>query len=207
VSNSHAKLLIGILGGVGSGKSTVASLLAEKGCALIDADKIARTLLEEQKFKDKVIAAFGSSAVDSAGNISREKLGDVVFANQDKLKILNDILHPPVLRRILLLIEEYNKKSSVAAIVLDMPLLVEIGWEKHCDRLIFVRCDRQKRLKRAQRRHFLDEKRFNLRENSQISLDIKVSIADNVINNNVGLAELSEQITEIFSNIVKRNPG
>jgi dephospho-CoA kinase len=88
--------------------------------------------------------------------------------------------------------------------VLDMPLLVEVGWDKRCDRLIFVDCDRKKRLKRAKKMGLFDENQLKVRENFQISLDKKVSIADNIIDNNSGFSALARQVADIFSYIFNR---
>ena len=192
------KPIIGILGGIGSGKSTVAAEFAKLGCKTIDADKIAHELLDAPAVKGKIVDSFGQAILDSAGKIDHKKLADIVFTNGDKLSLLNSIAHPPILARAEQLIEQYNHQPEVAAIVLDMPLLVEVGWAKRCDKLIFVDCKRQLRVNRAKKMGVFDEKQFKIKENFQISLDNKVNITDNVINNNSGFSALVRQVADIF---------
>jgi len=196
------KPIIGILGGPASGKSSVAAELAKLGCGLIDADKIAHELLDGQNVKEEVINSFGRAVLDHTGKINRRKLADIVFADGDKLSTLNRIVHPLVLARAERLIEQYNRQQHVRAIVLDMPLLVEIGWDKRCDRLIFVDCKPQIRLKRAKKMGVLGENQLKIRENFQISLDKKVAMADNTVDNNSGFSALAKQAANIFSYIV-----
>ena len=193
------KPIIGILGGICSGKSTVAAEFAKLGCAVIDADRIAHELLDKAGIKDKIAAAFGKAVLDSAGKIDHRRLADIVFSDADKLSTLNSIVHPPVLARTEALIRQYSRQPAVLAIVLDMPLLAEVGWEKRCDRLIFIECSRQLRLERAKNLGIFNENQFHARENFQISLDSKAAIADNTIDNNSGFSALVGQVTEIFS--------
>jgi len=202
VNNPRKKPVIGIVGGICSGKSTVAAELARLGCEIIDADKIAHKLLDEPAVKDKIVSCFGQALLDSAGKIDHKKLADIAFTDGDKLFILSSIVHPLVLERAEQLIKRYNRQIRVKAIVLDMPLLVEVGWAKRCDRLIFVDCRQQLRVDRAKKLGFFDENQFKIRENFQISLDKKVSIADNVIDNNSDFSGLAKQVADIFSCIV-----
>ncbi|MBA7636728.1 Dephospho-CoA kinase [subsurface metagenome] len=202
MDNPVRKPIIGILGGVASGKSSVAAELAKLGCGLIDADKIAHELLDGQNVKEEVINSFGRAVLDHTGKINRRKLADIVFADGDKLSTLNRIVHPLVLARAERLIEQYNRQQQVRAIVLDMPLLVEVGWDKRCDRLIFVDCKPQIRLKRAKKMGLFDKNQLKIRENFQISLDKKAAIADNAVDNNSGFSALAKQVADIFSYIV-----
>ncbi len=202
VGRTGKKPIIGILGGVGSGKSTVAAEFAKLGCKTIDADKIAHELLERKAVKERIISVFGEDILGPAGKIDHKKLADIVFADADKLSSLNDIVHRLVLARAEQLINQYNRQNQVKAIVLDIPLLVEVSWEKRCDKLIFVDCKRQIRLRRAKQRGFFDENQIKIRENFQISLDNKASITDNIIDNNSGFSALARQVVEIFSHIV-----
>ena len=202
VDNPKKKPIIGILGSFGSGKSTVAAEFAKLGCKVIDADKIAHEVLEKKAVRGRIVASFGQAILDSAGKIDRKELADIVFADPDKLSLLDGIIHPLVLRRAEELIKQYSRQNQVKAIVLDMPLLVEVGWAKRCDRLIFVDCERQSRIDRAKKVGICDENQLKIRENFQISLDKKAGIADNIVNNNSGFSALAEQVANIFSHIV-----
>jgi len=199
VGKAGKKPIIGIMGGICSGKSTAAAEFAKLGCKVIDADKIAHNLLDKEDIKDKIVGIFGEDVLDSVGKIDKKKLADIVFADTDKLSSLNEIIHPFVLERAEELIKQYNRDNQVKAIVLDMPLLAEVGWDKRCDNLIFVDCERPLRIKRAKKKGIFDENQLKIRENFQISLDKKVSIADNSIDNNSGFSALAKQVTEIFS--------
>lgn len=202
MGNTGKKPIIGIVGGVCSGKSTVAAEFAKLGCKVIDADKIAHKLLDKKNVKDKIVVTFGQGILDSTGKVNRKKLADIVFADSDKLSLLNKILHPLVLKRTDELIEQYNRQSQVKAIVLDMPLLVEVGWDKRCDKLIFIECGWQKRVERAKKIGLFDENQLKIRENFQISLDNKAALADNIIDNNSDLSALAKQVAGIFSNMM-----
>jgi len=204
VSTAGKKPIIGILGGICSGKSTVAAEFAKLGCKVIDADKMAHELLDRKDIRERVVGLFGETVTGRGGNIDNKKLAGVVFADEEKLSSLNKIIHPFVLERAEKLIEKYNGQSHVKAIVLDMPLLAEVGWEKRCDKLIFVDCKRELRFKRAKKMGIFDENQLKIRENFQISLDKKVAITDNTIDNNSGFSALAKQIAEIFSCISEK---
>jgi dephospho-CoA kinase len=218
VSKPKKKPIIGILGGVGSGKSTVAAEFGKLGCAVIDADKIAHELLDEPIVRKKAVACFGKAILNSAGKISRRKLARIVFTDGEPaalcgrgkpaalrgrggLAALNRIIHPLVFKEVRELIKKAKGQKRVKAIVLDMPLLVEVGWAKRCDKLIFVECKQRIRAKRTKKMGIFDKNMLKIRENFQISLDNKKSIADNIIDNNSGFPALAGQVTGIFSGI------
>jgi dephospho-CoA kinase len=200
---SRKKPVIGILGGIASGKSTVAAEFARLGCAVIDADKIAHQLLSERQINKEIIELFGNKVLDGSGDIDRHKLAAVVFSDAERLARLNELIHPPTLAEADRLIEHYNSQPDVKAIVLDMPLLAEVGWEKRCDRLIFVDCKEQKRLERAKKIGIFDENELKIRENFQISLYKKVKLCDNTIDNNSGFSALARQAKEIFTKVIE----
>jgi len=218
VSTLGKKPVIGILGGMCSGKSTVAGEFAKLGCAVIDADEIAHQLLDEKTIRAKIVRVFGKGVLEEGGRISREKLANRVFGDPDstgspqaaRMAKLTGIIHPLVLSRIEQLIAGYMQEPwfdsahhrAVKAIVLDMPLLAEVGWDKRCDRIIFVDCKAPIRLKRAQKTGFFDADELKVRENLQISLDKKKRIADNTVDNNSDLSGLSKQIACLFSSIM-----
>jgi dephospho-CoA kinase len=201
VDNAKRKPIIGIVGGVGSGKSTVAGEFAKLGCSVIDADKIAHELLNKLAVKEEIVGVFGA-VLDSTGKIDRKKLADIVFADAQKLSSLNRIIHPLVLERAEELIRGYNRQRQVRAIVFDMPLLVEIGWDKRCERIVFVDCQKQRRMDRVKKMGIFDENQIKIRENFQISLDKKKRIADNVIDNNSEFSALVKQVANIFSQVI-----
>ena len=190
------KKIIGLMGGIASGKSTVAAELAKLGCAVIDADVIAKQFLLDDDIKRQIRQKFGDEVFDDCGQIDRKKLAQKVFTCRQAVELANSIIHPPVLRKVEQLIEAHQLQP-VKAIVLDISLLVETGWDKKCDKLIFICCDEKKRLERAEKKGIFDVNELKKRENFQISLDNKRKIANYVIENS-NLSELSKQIGNIF---------
>ena len=203
MSNPRKKPIIGIIGGIASGKSTVAAQFGKLGCAVISADAIAHDLLREEPVRDEIVRQFGRGILHPSGQIDRSRLAQIVFADVEKLCALNQVIHPRVLERTEELIVEYERSIHVQAIVLDMPLLVEVGWANRCDKLVFVRCDRAHRARRARQTGLLDEQEIKIREKFQISLDKKAELADNTIDNNSDFSTLVRQIQDIFSDIAK----
>jgi dephospho-CoA kinase len=185
------------MGGIASGKSIVAAELAKLGCAVIDADVIAKQFLLDEGIKDQLRQKFGDDIFDGHGQIDKKKIAKKIFNSAKAVKLANSIIHPPVLQKVEQLIEAYQLQQGIKAIVLDIPLLVEVGWEKRCDKLIFIDCPEQIRLKRAEKRGVFDVNELKKRENFQISLDNKRKIANYIIENN-DLSELIKQIGNIF---------
>jgi dephospho-CoA kinase len=199
VKKPNRKPIIGILGGVGAGKSTVARQFAKLGCARIDADKIAHNLINRKDLRKKITARFGTGILTRTGKIDRKKLARIVFADPGKLAALNKLLHPLIFKEVTKLIKKAKGQRKVKAIVLDMPLLMEVGWAKRCDKLIFVKCSQKIRVQRAKNAGLVALKK---REKFQISLYKKQAITDNTIDNNSGFSALAGQVTDIFSSIM-----
>ena len=197
------KKIIGILGGISSGKSTVADQLAKLGCAIIDADHIAHELLDDENIRQRLRKVFPETIFDPDGRVNRDRLAQIVFDDPHKMTELNDIIHPPVLSKCRDLISQYRASPEVPAIVLDIPLLLEVGWEKTCDKIIFVDCKEQIRAQRAQKKAFLSKNQIKKRENLQISLDNKAKNAHYIVDNNSDLSALAEQVELIFTTIIE----
>ena len=181
----------------------MAAEFGKLGCAVISADVIAHDLLKEESVQKELVQQFGREILLPSGQIDRAKLARIVFADAEKLCALNKVIHPRVLERTEALIAEYNQRRPTQAIVLDMPLLVEVGWAKRCDRLVFVKCDRMQRERRARQAGLLNEQEIKIREKFQISLDKKAKLADNTIDNNSDFSTLVRQIQDIFSDVVR----
>ena len=191
--------VIGIIGGIGSGKSTVATECSRLGCAVIDADQIAHSLLNNAQTKQQIQDQFGPHLLTPRGDVNRKELAEIVFRDPGKLSLLNSILHPQVLDRCETLLREYGHSSRFHGIVLDMPLLLEVGWNTKCDHIIFIACDPDLRLARIRAKGPFSRRELEMRESFQISLDTKQRHADTTIHNSSDLAVLTSQITEIFS--------
>jgi dephospho-CoA kinase len=196
--------VLGILGGIGSGKSTVAAEFGRLGCAVIQADVIAHEVLQRPDIREQVVRLLGGTVLDVNGRLDRKRVASIVFADCEKLAVLNRIIHPFVMAEVERRLLAYQQDSRVPAVVLDVPLLVEVGWADRCDRLIFVACDLKTRLARSQT---LTLEQIQARENFQISLDKKANLADNTIQNDSDLSALAGQIATIFSSIVGNHGG
>jgi dephospho-CoA kinase len=190
--------IIGLTGGIASGKSTVSNLLKEKGFTVIDADVAARMVVQpgEEAYK-KIVNAFGKEILLENGEINRPKLGDLVFRNEQKRLQLNSIVHPAV-RKQMLLEKEKAIRNGKQTIILDIPLLFESGLTWMVDKTIVVYVDGNIQLQRLMKRNGLDKEAAEIRISAQMSLEEKANKADAVINNNGTIAETKQQLEQII---------
>ncbi|MEJ9210249.1 dephospho-CoA kinase [Bacillus smithii] len=190
--------IIGLTGGIASGKSTVSSLLKEKGFTVIDADVAARIVVQpgEEAYK-KIVETFGKDILLENGDINRPKLGDLVFRDEEKRLQLNAIVHPAV-RKQMLLEKEQAIRNGKQTIFLDIPLLFESGLTWMVDKTIVVYVDGNIQLQRLMKRNGLDKEAAEIRISAQMPLEEKASKADAVINNNGTIAETKQQLEHII---------
>ena len=190
------KKIIGITGGLATGKTTVADMFVQKGAVKIDADRIAHGLLkEDQKIRDKVIDAFGEGIL-TGGKIDRKKLANIVFKDKDKLKKLTNILHPRIIENI----KERIEKEGDKIIVIDAPLLMEAGLEEMMDVIIVVKAERHTQIKRAVNRGISEEEAEAIIKN-QMPLSEKIKKADYVIDNEEKMEKIKEGVERIWQNV------
>ncbi|MDH4203280.1 MAG: dephospho-CoA kinase [Phycisphaerae bacterium] len=195
------KPVIGILGGIGSGKSTVAGCFADLGCVVLDADVLAHDILDEPDVMLSLVNRWGPDVLDDMARVDRGKVAEKVFDSPEELDFLQRLVHPRVLQRCEAVILAFQGDPDVAGIVLDMPLLLEVGWEKKCDFLVFVDCCEEKRRRRIEKNGKFDIEQLKIRENLQISLDKKKEKAHYMINNNSDKSDMAEQVAQIFSSM------
>jgi dephospho-CoA kinase len=196
VANAHA-LRIGLTGGIGSGKSTVATLLQGLGAAVVDTDRIARELTEPKGAAvEAIAAAFGSGVIDSAGALDRSRMRAVVFSDVLARKRLEAILHP-------LIAGETEQRAAIATapvVVFDVPLLVESGrWPQLVHQVWVVDCDETTQVARVMMRSGWEERAvLNVVAQQATRSQRRVS-ADTVIHNDgIGLSELSDHVRELW---------
>jgi dephospho-CoA kinase len=187
------KLVIGLTGSFGTGKSTVAGFLKRFGAAVIDADKIAHQVLgRRSRVYRRIIRAFGRGILGGSGNIDRKKLAEIVFSDSRSLQKLNAITHPEIIRLI------KKKLSSVkrGVVVLDAPLLLEAGLRNSADLLVVVKASQNTQVRRLQKEQF-SKKDVLRRIKQQIPLKEKILTADFIIDNNGTLHETKKQVEEL----------
>lgn len=177
--------LIGLVGGIASGKSYVAKTLADLGAALIDADAIGHDLLETKVVISALQDLWGDEILDGRGQLSRSAIAERVFGDHpdvsENRKRLEDVLHPRIRERAMLEIERFRSMvPPPAMIVLDVPLLIEAGWLPNCDFVIFVEAPLAVRQARAQQRGW-DSEHLQMREDAQMPLEEKKRRATHVI--------------------------
>lgn len=193
------KPIIGVTGAIGAGKTTVARELGKLGCAVISADSINHQVLDEAAVVEQVRQWWGDEVMGSDGKIDRKALGNIVFEDKGAMKKLTDLVHPRVDERQRALIREHQADQSTTAIVLDVPLLFEIGQQGLCDFVVFVGADDGLRLERLAASHGWDRERVKKIENSQLELDIKARMSDHRLDNNSTISILASQVAKIFS--------
>jgi dephospho-CoA kinase len=191
-------LVIGLTGGIASGKSTVSNMLKEMNITVIDADVEARLAVEKgEPAYQKVIAEFGDDIVLSGGDIDRQKLGSIIFHNAEKRELLNSIVHPEVRKRMNDQVEAARVRGE-EVIILDIPLLFESKLTYMVEKTILVYVDREIQLKRLMERNDLSLEDAEARIKSQMPLSEKVTLADAVINNNGTITETKKQVMEVL---------
>ncbi|MED3622708.1 dephospho-CoA kinase [Neobacillus thermocopriae] len=192
-------LIIGLTGGIASGKSTVSNMFKEMDIQVIDADIEARLAVQkgEQAYK-KIIAEFGEDILLDNGEIDRKKLGTIIFNDENKRQTLNGIVHPEVRKRMMTKIEE-AKKNQEDIIVLDIPLLFESKLAYLVDKTILVYVDQETQLKRLMARNQLTVEEAKARIHSQMPLAEKIKLADAVIDNNGSIDCTRKQLLQLLS--------
>ena len=196
--NKNKKLVIGVTGIFGSGKSTVSAMLRSYGLKIIDADKLAHQyLLPGTKTYKKILNYFGKSILKKDHKIDRKKLGKLVFGNQKLLKKLNSIVHPKVITDI----REGIRKSKEKAVVLDAPLLIESGLRKIVDDLIVVIIERDELIRRLAKKAALNRSEILKRVKSQIPQKVKARFANFIIDNSGTVNETRKQVKKVMKKI------
>ena len=188
---------IGITGSIACGKSTVSSHLKGKGYTIIDADKLGHIALTSEDVKTKLAEKFGDNILEN-NEISREKLGKLVFGNDENLKILNSIVHPYIRKTILQLQKKYRDERFV---FLDIALLFEAGFEDLVEKIIVVHVDEKIQLARLMSRNSLSKEQAMYRIKSQMSSKDKSILGNYVIDNSETKEETYKQIDLIIEEL------
>lgn len=192
-------LTVGLTGGIASGKSTVAGLLQQRGCAIIEADLLAHEYLQpENSVSQEVIREFGAEILDPTGKIDRAKLGELVFGNAEKIERLNAIIHPHVLKEIARRLQELERTGETGIAVVVAALHIETGFYKTFDRLAVAWCRPEQQLERLLSRGFTSQQAVR-RIASQMPMEEKRRLADDQIDCSGTLQETTRQIDEALA--------
>jgi dephospho-CoA kinase len=191
--------VIGIVGGIGSGKSVVAAELLRHGGVLVSGDQLGHAALRQPDVKAQLVARWGKQVLDQAGEIDRRRVAAIVFANPDERKTLEAISHPVIERGIREMIQNARSMPAVRLIVLDAAVMLEAGWHGVCDYLVYVDSPRELRLARLQRDRGWTAQELEKRENSQMPLTEKRRHADAVVENTAGIEEVRAQVRRLLA--------
>ena len=189
-------LIIGLTGGIGSGKSTVTKLFSSHGVPIIDADTIARQVTAPgQPALREICALFGEEMIDDDGQLKRRQLRKIIFSNPQKRAQLEAILHPIIQQRML---EQAAIASQHAAYtILSIPLLLESGWQQLLDRILVIDVSEQSQLQRTMQRDNIDKKTAQAIINAQINRQDRLLAADDIIDNEGSIDELQQQLQQL----------
>ncbi|WP_260285388.1 dephospho-CoA kinase [Peribacillus aracenensis] len=190
--------IIGITGGIASGKSTVSLYLQELGFTIVDADLASRAVVEPgEEAYHQVVKAFGEDILLPDGNIDRVKLGSIIFNDQEKRLLLNGIVHPAV-RKWMRLKTEEALSSGEETVFMDIPLLFESKLTFMVEKTLLIYVDEQVQLQRLMNRNGLSETEALARINSQMPLADKKALADAIVDNNGDINETKRQVKSIL---------
>ncbi|HBX62336.1 MAG TPA: dephospho-CoA kinase [Flavobacteriaceae bacterium] len=196
---NNQPFVAGITGGIGSGKSTAAKFFEELGIPVYNSDTRAKTIQNENsEVKVKIIAAFGEEAYNENG-LNKPYLSKQVFQNNEKLKLLNSIVHPAVFQDF----EDWKKAQKSDIVMKEAAILIESGSYKDCDVVISVVVDVETRIARTIERDGLSREEILARINNQISDEERIAKSDFIIDNNGDLAHLKNEVEQTFIKIKK----
>ncbi len=195
--------IVGIVGGVASGKSTAAGMLKEHGASVIDADEIGHQILRDPENIQALIERWGSDVVDPRGEIDRQRLAAIVFpdnGNREALEFLEQLTHPQIKNHVL---DEITRlqAAGVRLVVLDAALLLEAGWNSICKKIVFIDASSEVRKKHAAKRQWTEQELFR-RESQQLSPEEKRSAADIVIPNYGSEDSLRREISRVWDSLI-----
>lgn len=191
-------MILGLTGGIASGKSTLSNIFRELGIKIVDADKIAKDISEREDVLLEIKNIFGNGVFDKNGVLDRKKLKNKVFSDKSKLKKLNDIVHPKVWNEFKK-IKEKTAKNDI--IIFDVPLLFESGMDKMCDKVLLIYINKELQIKRMLERDGIDRELALKIINSQMSLEEKISKSHLKIENSGTIEDLRIKAKKIYEEL------
>lgn len=195
--------IIGLAGGIGSGKSHVARLFEQFGCCRVDSDEMIRTAYTHPSVRRAVAGRFGEDVLDPSGAVDRRRLAAIVFNDPQQRRWLEELLHPIANATRVEVMDQAARNPEIVAYVWDSPLLFETRLNELCDTVVFVDADREDRLKRVTERGW-DEAELARRENAQWPLDKKRALSDHCLSNAADAPATAETVRALLTTIVTR---
>ena len=195
-------LIVGLTGGVASGKTAVSQILREEGAYLIDADQIARELVQPHTATwNELIRVFGKGILQEDGSIHRKRLAAKVFSDSEQRNLLNQILHPRIKVEMDRRVKEIGQKDPNAIVVIDAALLIELRNHREMDKVIVVTSTEKQQIERLKKRDGVDQEEAQRILFSQMPLEEKLKVADFVIQNEGSFEETRRRVKEIFQEL------
>ena len=195
-------MLVGLTGGVATGKSTVTKMFKQCGAVVIDADELARDVVKPGKAAwREIVKTFGKTALNPDRTLDRRTLGAIVFNDRSKLRRLERIIHPRVEREQARLTRQAARKDPNAVVIYDVPLLFEAGVDKRVDTIIVVTADRETQIARLKKRNGLSRAEAIRRIRSQMPLAKKIQQADHVLQGTLPRPSLRRQVGQLFQHL------
>ncbi len=192
-------LLVGLTGGMGSGKTTVGKLFQSLGAYVLDADEVCRSLVEPGKPAwQEIVDLLGNGIVKADQILDRRKIADIVFNDLDKKKALEAILHPRVMDEEQAIYKDILKDDPGALVIIDAALLIESENYRKVDKVIVIACDEQSQLQRIMAKKSFSREDAQRRLQQQMPLEEKIKFADYVLHNDSGLSELEKKVEALF---------
>jgi len=201
------KPIIGLCGGIGAGKSTVAAEFGRLGCAIIDADRLNHQVLARPEVVERLRQWWGDKVVGPGGEPDRAKIAEIVFSSPQEKGRLESLVHPLIAKERWDIINRAGEDQAVKAIILDSPLLFEVNLDRTCDAIVFVEADRQERLRRLKQTRGWDEAEVDRRERWHLALEQKRARADYLIDNGGPPDRLRAQVASVLEKILARFAG
>ena len=196
-------LILGVTGNIAAGKSTVARELAQRGAVVVDADQLAREVVEAgTKTLQRLVGEFGSGILQGDGSLDRDRLGQMVFADTKVRAVLDAIMHPEIARKSIEKLRVLKERNDIPLIVYDAPLLFEVGAESRVDKVLVVTIDPQEQLNRLMTRDHLGVSAAQQRLTAQMPQNEKVKRADFVVDNSGAEEIIRDQIDLLWPRIV-----
>ena len=195
-------IVVGLTGGVATGKSTVAKMFKQCGAVVIDADQLARDVVKPGMAAWRVIVTlFGTTVLNQDRSLDRQALGSIVFHNPKKRRQLERIIHPRVAREQQRLVRRIAKGKPRAVVIYEVPLLFEAGVDKRVDKIIVVTADRETQIARMKKRNHLSRTEAIRRIRSQMPLAKKIQQADHVLNGTLPRPSLRKQVGQLLMSL------